>query len=186
VITVDPDKTALVVIDVQNGFVTDNSRPVVPVIADLVDRWMAAGKPVVFTRYLNHPDSMFHTLMRWTKLTNPPEIDIVDELQDAAKRSIVIDKNGYTLFNDEGRALVEDKGWTDLVFCGIDTESCVLKSAVDAFEASVRPWILTDASASHSDQAGHDAGLLVGRRFIGSAQLITVAELQQRLNLDTH
>ena len=35
----DPDKTALVVVDVQNGFVTDNSRHVVPVIADLVDRW---------------------------------------------------------------------------------------------------------------------------------------------------
>jgi nicotinamidase-related amidase len=43
VVTVDPDKTALVVIDVQNGFVTDNSRHVVPVIADLVDRWMAAA-----------------------------------------------------------------------------------------------------------------------------------------------
>ena len=182
--TVDLDKTALVVIDVQNGFVTDNSRPVVPVIADLVDRWMAAGKPVIFTRYLNHPESPFHTIMQWTKLTHSPEIDLVDELQDPASRSIVVDKTIYTLFTDEGRALVKDKGWTDLVFCGIDTESCVLKSAVDAFEAGIRPWILTDASASHSDQAGHDAGLLVGRRFIGSAQLITVADLLGRTGLD--
>lgn len=179
----DLDKTALVVIDVQNGFVTDNSRHVVPVIADLVDRWTASGRPVVFTRYLNHPESMFHTLMRWTKLTHPPETDIADELQDAASRAIVVDKTIYTLFNDEGRALVKDKGWTDLVFCGIDTESCVLKSAVDAFEAGVRPWILTDASASHSDQAGHDAGLLVARRFIGSSQLVTTADLSIRADL---
>jgi nicotinamidase-related amidase len=59
----DPDKTALVVVDVQNGFVTDNSRHVVPVIAYVVDRWTAAGRPVIFTRYLNHPESLFHSLM---------------------------------------------------------------------------------------------------------------------------
>lgn len=179
----DLDRTALVVVDVQNGFVTDNSRPVVPIIADLVARWTAAGRPVVFTRYLNHPESMFHTLMQWKKLTDSPDTDIVDELQDAASRAPVIDKDGYTLFNDEGRALVKERGWTDLVFCGIDTESCVLKSAVDAFEAGIRPWILTDASASHSDQAGHDAGLLVARRFIGPAQLISSAELADRTDV---
>ena len=176
----DPDKTALVVVDVQNGFVTENSRHVVPVIADLVDRWTAAGRPVVFTRYRNHPDSLFHSLMEWRKLTDAPDTDIVDELQDAVSRAIVIDKKGYSLFNEQGRALVEEKGWTDLVFCGIDTESCVLKSAVDAFEAGIRPWVLTDASASHSDQTGQEAGLLVGRRFVGSAQFITVAELEER------
>ena len=43
VLTVDSAKTALVVVDMQNGFVTENSRPVVPVIADLVERWTAAG-----------------------------------------------------------------------------------------------------------------------------------------------
>jgi nicotinamidase-related amidase len=179
VITVDPDKTALVVIDVQNGFVTDNSRHVVPVIAELTRRWLAAGKPLVFTRYLNYPGSMFESLMNWTKLSGPPATDIVLELQEAASRATVtvLDKKGYTFLNDQGRALVEENGWTDLVYCGIDTESCVLKSAVDTFEAGIRPWILTDASASHSDQAGHDAGLLVARRFIGSSQLITTAVL---------
>ena len=57
-LTIDPDKTALVVVDVQNGFVTDNSRHVVLVIADLVERWRAAGRPVVFTRYLNHLEAI--------------------------------------------------------------------------------------------------------------------------------
>lgn len=183
-LTVDPAKTALVVVDVQNGFVTDNSRPVVPVIADLVERWTAAGRPVVFTRYLNYPGSMFERLMNWTKVSSAPDTDIVDELQDAASRAPVIDKKGYTLFNEQGRALVEEAGWTDLIFCGIDTESCVLKSAVDAFEADITPWVLTDASASHSDQAGHDAAILIGGRFFGRAQFITVAELRHRAKLD--
>ena len=74
------DRTALVVVDVQNGFVTDVSRPVVPVIAELVERWTAAGRPVVFTRYLNHPGSLFERLMDWRKLADAPETDIVPEL----------------------------------------------------------------------------------------------------------
>lgn len=173
---VDPDKTALVVVDVQNGFLSDISRPVVPVIVDLVTRWTAAGRPVVFTRYLNQPGSLFEKLMNWSRLMDAPETDIVPELAEAASRAPIIDKVGYTLFNDEGRALIATRGWTDLVFCGIDTEICVLKSAVDAFEAGITPWILTDASASHSSVAAHEAGIMIGRRFIGWHQFIYAAE----------
>lgn len=171
------DRTALVVVDVQNGFVTDVSRPVVPVIAELVERWTAAGRPVVFTRYLNYPGSLFERLMDWRKLSGAPETDIVPELAAAAERAVVVDKKGYTLFNEQGRELVDRGGWTDLVFCGIDTEICVLKSAVDAFEAGITPWVLTDASASHSSQASHDAGIFIGRRFIGREQFITIEAL---------
>jgi nicotinamidase-related amidase len=177
------DRTALVVVDVQNGFITDVSRPVVPVIADLVERWTAADRPVVFTRYLNHPGSLFERLMDWRKLADAPETEIVPELAAAAERAAVVDKKGYTLFNERGRALVEQNGWTDLVFCGIDTEICVLKSAVDAFEADITPWVLTDASASHSTQAAHDAGIFIGRRFVGREQFITVEELLDRAGL---
>lgn len=177
------DRTALVVVDVQNGFITDLSRPVVPVIVDLVERWTAAGRPVVFTRYLNYPGSLFERLFDWRKLTHPPETDIVPELAAAAERAPVIDKKGYTLFNEAGRALVEENGWTELVFCGIDTEVCVLKSAVDAFEAGITPWVLTDASASHSSVAAHEAGILIGRRFIGPDQFITVSDIAARAGL---
>ena len=173
----DVNRTALVVVDVQNGFVTDVSRPVVPVIADLVSKWQAAGRPVVFTRYLNYPGSPFERIIRWSKLIDPPETDIVPELLAASAKAIVIDKVGYTLFSPEGRAAVERGGWTDLVFCGIATESCVLKSAVDAFEAGITPWVLSDASASHAGSEAHEAGLLVTRRFIGPGQVITVTEL---------
>ena len=37
-------KPVLVVVDVQNGFITEHSEPVVPVIVDLVRRWQAAQR----------------------------------------------------------------------------------------------------------------------------------------------
>ncbi|MEV0787645.1 isochorismatase family protein, partial [Streptomyces sp. NPDC050423] len=79
----------------------------------------------------------------------------------------------YTLFTPEADELIRQAGWTDLVFCGIATESCVLKSAADAFERDYTPWIVTDACATDAGPDVHDAGLVVARRLIGSSQLVT-------------
>jgi nicotinamidase-related amidase len=173
----------LVIIDVQNGFITDGSRGVVPVIASLVERWQNAGGDVVFTRYINYPGSPYERLIKWTALRDSPQIDIVAELLPyAEKATAVVDKKIYSLFADEaGRALVADHGWTDIYVCGIDTESCVLKTAVDAFELDLTPWVIKDASASHTGQAGHDIGLFVTQRFIGEGQLINVADIPSYL-----
>jgi nicotinamidase-related amidase len=176
---VDVASTALVVVDVQNGFVTEFSRPIVPTVADLVERWQAAGGAVVFTRYLNYEGSPFERIIRWYALRDSPETDLVPELLPYVgdERAVVFDKRIYSLFTPEGAEFVRAAGWTDLVFCGIATESCVLKSAVDAFELGYTPWILQDASASHAGPAAHAAGLLVAGRFIGPDQIIPTQKI---------
>ncbi|MGC4809057.1 isochorismatase family cysteine hydrolase [Micromonospora sp. DT228] len=175
-------RAALIVIDMQNGFINDRSRGVISKIVELVEHWEATGRPVVFTRYHNYPGSPFERLIHWSSVQHPPETDIVPELaQHASRARAVIDKKIYSYFSPEGAALAEEEGWTDLVFCGVATESCVLKSAVDAFERDVTPWLVTDACASHGGQAAHDAGLLVARRFIGAGQLIKIDDIGVKL-----
>ncbi|MFD7619175.1 isochorismatase family cysteine hydrolase [Streptomyces sp. NPDC059802] len=145
-----------------------HGRHAVPAVADLVAQWSAAGRPVVFTRCFNHPGSSYERFFQWRRLQEPPETDLVPEL---------VDKTGYTLFTPEATELVHRAGWTDLVFCGIATESCVLKSAADAFEYGYAPWIVTDASASDAGPDVHDAGLVVARRLIGTGQLVTAEDV---------
>lgn len=123
----------LVVVDMQNGFISVESAPVVPVVVDLVDRWLLAGGAVVFTRYL--------------------------------------------MFTTENTDLVRQPGWTDIYVCGIAAEGCVLKTAVDAFELGLTPWVIEDASASHAGAVAHDAGVLVIKRFIGKGQILQVADI---------
>jgi nicotinamidase-related amidase len=167
----------LVVVDVQNYFIQPPSAHIVPIIADLVSRWQDTGADVVFTRYLNYPDSPFERLIGWAEMQGSPQTDIVAELQPYAARATVLDKTIYSLFSDEGDALVRERGWTDLYICGAATESCVLKTAVDAFERDLTPWVIEDASASHSSQAAHDAGVFVTQRFIGEGQIIRAAQV---------
>ncbi|WP_052848465.1 isochorismatase family cysteine hydrolase [Streptomyces avicenniae] len=166
---------ALLVIDMRNGFVNHHSRHAVHPVSDLVAQWSAAGRPVVFTRYFNYADSPYERFFQWRRLQEPPETDIVPELAEAATRAhAIVDKTGYTLFIAEARELIRRAGWTDLVFCGIATESCVLKSAADAFEHAHAPWIVTDACAGDAGPDVHDAGLLVARRLVGVGRLVAM------------
>ncbi|MFF4741282.1 isochorismatase family cysteine hydrolase [Streptomyces sp. NPDC001262] len=175
--------TPLFVIDVQNGFVNDRSRHVVPVITGLVTRWEAASSPVLFSRYFNRPDSPFVRLLDWTALQNAPETDIVSELSEHASRAAqVVDKVTYSAFTPDVLHDFQDRGWSNVALCGIATDSCVLKTAADAFEASITPWIITDACASEAGDEVHLAGLTVARRMIGARQLITTAEALELLS----
>jgi nicotinamidase-related amidase len=121
----------------------------VPAIVHLVREWQALGGPVVFTRYFNTEGGPFDRIIGWHRMLGAPETDLAPEMIPLAAGEVVLDKTIYSLFTDEGTALVERNGWTDLVICGIATESCVCKTAVDAFERDITPWVVTDACASH-------------------------------------
>lgn len=66
-------KSALVVVDLQNGFVTDTSAHVVTRIATLAHRWVSAGGALILSRYQNFPGSQFERLLGWTDVRTPPE-----------------------------------------------------------------------------------------------------------------
>lgn len=179
--------SVLVVVDMQNGFVTAESQHVVANVVNVTRAWQSAGLDIVFTRFLNHPGSQFEKLIHWSRFMGGDEIELVRELEPLAHGKMIVDKHGkYSPFTPEFDSAIESNGWTELVICGIATESCVMKTACDAFERGLTPLVLTDASYSHAGQVPHDAGLLVIKRFIGRDQLISVDELFQRKNLATY
>lgn len=160
---------ALIVIDVQCGFVNDNSQHVVPKMIELIRQARAKNVPVLFTRFINHAHSGHVKWMAWSRFMNSPEVDLHPEILPFVEA--VFDKQVYTSFIPPVRAWLEERGITRLYCCGIDTESCVLKTAVDAFESDIEPIVVHDACASHAGQAAHEAGLFVLSRLIGNKQI---------------
>ena len=165
----------LVVVDVQMGFITEYSAPVVPVIADLLDRWQSAGGASILTRFVNAPGSTYVRLIGWSELMpGDPSVDLAPEVaRFAPAATAVIDKGGYTALTPDVLALIAEHGWTDIVIAGMDTDSCVLATALTAFEAGLTPWVVTDACAAHAGPSVHEAALLVMSRFLGARQLVT-------------
>ena len=165
---------ALIVVDVQNGFCNEISAPAIPRIVSLVRGWSDAGLPMVFTRYHNYPGSKFERLLDWPEVQHAPDTDLVGDLAPLAARAVAVaDKTGYTALTAEVAKLVDKHGWTDLVFCGLDTDTCVLKSVADAFERELVPWLVRDACASHGSRGQHRTGVTMAGRFIGQRQIIT-------------
>ncbi|MFH8295028.1 isochorismatase family cysteine hydrolase [Streptomyces sp. NPDC018059] len=179
----NPRTTALVVVDVQHGFVNRHSQHAVPAVVRLVEGWTAAGLPVVFARFHNVPGSPYERISNWTRLRTPEEQALVDELQPYAESAAgVIDKSVSSALTPELEQLIAERRWTDLVLCGIDTDSCVYDTAVAAYHKGLRPWIVIDACASTGGVEMHEAALLLARRNIGADQLLTVDEVADRLS----
>lgn len=189
--TIQMDRAALLVVDAQNGFVNEHSEHVIPAIVDLTSRWMRTARPTIFTRYRNYPGSPYETLIGWRALYGPPDTDIVADLIPFTTKAgaRLLDKTTYTALTKEGLALLEELDVTDLVICGIATDACVLKTALDAFELGYVPWVVRDAVTSnatrHSAQEIHDSALVHISRLVGAGQLPIASDIRDAIERTT-
>lgn len=169
----------LVVIDMQKGFFNDHSRHIVPNVDGLIRCCQNLLIPVVFSRFFNFAGSPYETIVGWNRVNNEPETDIVDELLPLVEA--LIDKSFYTAITSEFVARIERNGWKTIILCGIATESCVLKTAADAFELGLLPIVVSDACASDRGEEFHEAALKILPRLIGKDQIMTVNKLLEYL-----
>lgn len=165
----------LVVVDVQNGFINDHSRYVIQAIVSLIERCEELGIPIVRTRFINHENSPFERLIGWSDVSEEPGTELYGAI--SSPDALVIDKHLYTAFTDEFLRLADSTGWETIIICGISTESCVLKTAVDAFEKGFQPIVITDACASNLGAHMHAKGLAILKVLIGGSQLGTAEQL---------
>lgn len=165
----------LIVVDVQNGFVKESSEHVVQPIAEFAERWAAAGGTVIATRFINPPGSQWERLIHWSRLRSSPDIDLAPPIAQLAETQPVhvVDKTSYTSLTPEVLDLLGDA--STVYICGIATDGCVLRTAVDVFERGLTPLVLKDLCASHAGEATHQEGLHLTGRFIGIDQLVDSA-----------
>src|SRR5260370_34224204 len=66
----------LLVVGVQHGFINDFTRHVPGRIKRLIE--MGEYAPVLFTLFVNTPDSPYQRLLDWHGCAEPPQTDLVD------------------------------------------------------------------------------------------------------------
>jgi nicotinamidase-related amidase len=155
----DPARTALIVVDMQNGFAHPNgclydtsSEEAIAPIADLIDQVRAENAGTVFTRDVHSTEQFkdsyyYDEPARWGDYIaeHTWEADIVDGL-DVHEENRIIDKHVYDAFNQTGLGkYLSTHGFTDLIFCGTQASICVLHTARSAALLDYRPVIVADA-----------------------------------------
>jgi len=152
---------------VQNGFVSDDTAHVVPKIVDLLSTKKFSR--VAFTQYYNAESSPYEKFLQWFELKTDEEQALVDAIVPFAH--IVFRKDVYTAINPEMRAFLANNNIDTVCLAGIDTDCCVLATAVDLFQLGIRPLVLADYCASTGGPESHAAALKVLVRLIGEKQI---------------
>ena len=131
----DPERTALVVIDVQEGFrkaVPDFER-VTKATATLIQGAEAIGIPIVISE--QYPKGLGETA---------PEV--AEHLPEGAER---LEKLVFSAAEAEGFDL---GGRDQVLVCGIETHVCVNQTVLDLLDRGVEVQVAEDAVGSRSDE----------------------------------
>ncbi|MEH1785362.1 MAG: isochorismatase family cysteine hydrolase [Nostoc sp.] len=170
----------LLVVDMQNGFMPDKCRHIIPTVIKLIERFLEAGKLVGFTKFINTADSNYVKLIHWSSLIYEPETSIIDELQPYIHN--IFDKPYYSTFTEDFSSFILINQISKIYLCGVETDSCILKTAIDSFERGIEPVIIEDACFSAGGQQAHDAAIFLLKRNIGKNQIQMSNQILEKIS----
>ncbi len=154
-------KTALVIVDVQNYFISEDFRELPKKIAEYVRKEGGKYDFVLFTQFVNKRGSNFTKLLGWDKCAFSPDIDIHAELEGFARKENTFQKSAFSAFKSEAFAEFLKKNSVEkITICGTDTECCVYATAMDAFDQGFGDVkVLIDLCGSSHGKSAHEVGV---------------------------
>ena len=93
----------LLCIDVQNGFVNDNSKDIVKPIINATRS--SKFNYIIATQFINTKSSVYYTKLNWKRLIQEPEINLVDGLN----YDVSYKKKSYSSYTDKFKKIVSTK-----------------------------------------------------------------------------
>ena len=165
---------ALVVVDMQNGFVakggsydklgmnTSNYREIIPKLKDLIEFCRSMEIPIFYTEAVKEASGIdvltkvhnFLPKSRQERLKFPICIRgtwdgvTIDELKPKENDPVVIKRRDSAFQDTEFRVWLQSLGVNLLVFTGIDTSICVETSLREGFNIGYDVALISDATAS--------------------------------------
>ena len=191
VLRLEPGRTALLVVDMQRGFVEAGqamevppARATVPAIRALLDTFRAARLPVVYTAFVYSPSvpllvGELHPehqpaapnaprgfgLPSSCCLEGDPSAEVIDVLAPRHGEA-VIRKRWYDAFaGSDLDGVLRARSVRSLVVTGTMTDICVLATVVGAFNREYRVTVVEDAVSTLWPEIQRAALDIIGRAF---------------------
>ncbi|RJP77202.1 MAG: cysteine hydrolase [Candidatus Zixiibacteriota bacterium] len=164
------DRAALLVVDMQNFFLdpasltfTCGGPAIIPNLQKLVSAFRAAGRPVIYTRHVHHPDGLDAGIMGWwwegMCREGYPESEVCPELAPRPGEKQVLKHRYSSFYHTDLDTVLRALKVEDLVVTGIMTNMCCESTARDAYYRDYRVFFPADATGSICEEM-HVASLL--------------------------
>ncbi|MFC4451123.1 cysteine hydrolase family protein [Halorussus aquaticus] len=176
----DPNSTAIVVVDMQNGFCHPDGSLYAPAsensigpVNDVIEIGRDADVPIVFTRDV-HPLEQFEgnhyydEFERWGEhvLEGSWDAVLVDDLDARDDDHVVVKHTYHAFYRTDLEGYLDTHGIDDLLICGTLANVCVLHTAGSAGLRDYRPVVVEDAlgfiEEDHREYAVDHADWLFG------------------------
>jgi nicotinamidase-related amidase len=202
---IDPAKTAMIVVDMQNDFVaagaameTPAARAMVPRLVEALKVCRDVGIRVIYTAHVHRRDGSDTGLFddmhppianRDALVDGTPGVDIYPDLAPAPGEH-VIKKHRYSgFFGTDLDIILREWGIDTVIISGTTTENCCHATARDAMFRNYRVVFLSDATATYDyldrgfgpmpNADVHHATLVI--LAASTANVMSVAEMSARL-----
>jgi nicotinamidase-related amidase len=201
-ITIDPARTAHVVVDLQVGFMGEGAFAEIPVARDIVDNVNAistalrdAGGTVAYIRFTYDPDEPHYWGPMYGRMSPEAFSRMKSAFQvgaeqhalwpdlDVQLKDLIVNKTRFSAFipgTCELDSILKAKGIDTLIVTGTVTNCCCESTVRDAMQMGYQVLFVQDGNASHTDEA-HNATLanMAGLFF---ADVVTADDAISRIN----
>lgn len=156
----------LIVIDLQNAFINENTQESVSKIEKLITT--NTYDNIIFTKFVNSFNNPVYTKIKWDKCLSEESKRIPIDTKDYP----IFLKETYSIFNSELKDYLANNNIQKIYLCGIDIECCILVSALNLFENNYDVYVLKDYCFSMKGKEAYENAISILKRNIGDAKVI--------------
>ena len=188
-IVFQPARAALLVLDLQQYFLQENSHayvPSAPAILPGIFKLIAAFSdkeyPVVVTRHVNTPEDAGMMSRWWRDLINPQSAYSLNTALAGISNRIQIDKPQYDAFHQTKLGdMLHQLGVKQVVICGVMTHLCCETTARSAFMHGFEVFFTVDGTATYNEELQRASLLTLSHGFVIP---VLVEELLHTMDID--
>ena len=202
---IDPAKTVMIVVDMQNDFVAEGAKlrsvaaaAMVPKLASTLKLCRERGVRIIYTAHVHRRDGsdmgLYDDLYppiadRSTLVDGTPGVEIFPDLAPAPGEHVIKKHRYSAFFATDLDLILREWGITTVIISGTTTENCCHATARDAMFYNYKVVFLSDASGTFgypdvgygamSAEEVHRATLCI--LAFSTAHVMTVDELKSRI-----
>lgn len=162
----------ILIIDMQEGFRSKESEMILPKIKILLKSFQ--GK-IIFSKFINNKNSSFEKLLNWKKFQKKNEQELLKELR--SKNNKEIRHSTYTVLTNELKKIIKKNKIKKVFVCGVYTDVCIIKTAMDLFDNNIETLVIKDACCSLHGIKNHKTALDSLNHIIGKDHILSTNEI---------
>lgn len=164
-------RKALVVIDMQMGFMNEHTDHLEQKISDFIELHGEEFSVIIGTKYINNENTACYIFEKWTQcMADTVETYLVPKVSSKVEK--IFEKSVYSCYSVEFKEYLKAMQIEEVYMCGVNTGCCVLHSAFDAYNDLVSCYVIADLCGSTSGNQSHECALQVLRECITEQRVI--------------